>query len=59
MNFKVYNWILTAANLFTVSTGIEENIQSIYGKINEQKKCKILNYNNITKNKIVLTTNKD
>ncbi len=40
MNFKVYDWILTAANLFTVSTGIEENIQSIYGKINEQKNAK-------------------
>jgi hypothetical protein len=40
MNFKVYDLILTAVNLYTVSIGIEENIQSIYDKINEPKKVK-------------------
>jgi hypothetical protein len=48
MNLKVYKLIFTPANLYSVSIGIEENIQSIYSKINQPKNCNILNYNNIT-----------
>lgn len=40
MNFKVYDLIITAANLYTVSIGFDENIQSIYGETNEHEKVK-------------------
>jgi hypothetical protein len=40
MNFKVYDFIITAANLYTVSIGFDENIQSIYGETNEHEKVK-------------------
>jgi hypothetical protein len=40
MNFKVYDLIITAANLYTVSVGFDENIQSIYGETNGHEKVK-------------------
>jgi len=38
--FWLHDLIITAANLYTVSIGFDENIQSIYGETNEQEKVK-------------------
>jgi len=40
MNFKVYDLIPIVANLYTVSLGFDENIQSIYVEANGHEKVK-------------------